>query len=468
MSRDNGAEGEYSDPRSLLASLSRSELERIIRERLDEGDAELGELILALHADKSDERSPSAIVHDLVGQYSNREYDRIGDPDGFARDLRDLYDRAAEAASGGDGLFAVQLLAEAIEGAAPHAFNTGDEEGEVMDAVKEGFERLMEIARSPESDPAALRELGTWAGRSAEARWARDGDSWDICCLELSSAAARGGEEVRQALALCSRFVDGPLPEGGWNYNAERGALVAAGLLARFGDEDARRSYIDAHLDLGDIRKLAVDEAMAAGDYGRAIELCRGRIGLSHVGGLGGSAEEFEGRLIEALDRTGDRAEATRELERFVVEHFSIQRYEELKSRIPERDCWVEARDRIIAALEGKGRSIRYLAAVYQAEDMSERLLALAEKDEYLFLEYLDTIGRAYPERAARFLKARIERELRTTAGRSSYAHSAEDILRYGTYAGEEAAQTLFDSLVSAYPSRRAMREEFAKARGRD
>ncbi len=33
-------------PRSLLASLSRTELERIIRERLDEGDAELGELIL--------------------------------------------------------------------------------------------------------------------------------------------------------------------------------------------------------------------------------------------------------------------------------------------------------------------------------------------------------------------------------------------------------------------------------------
>ena len=99
---------------------------------------------------------------------------------------------------------------------------------------------------------------------------------------------------------------------------------------------------------------------------------------------------------------------------------------------------------------------------------MSERLLALAEKDEYLFLEYLDPIGRAYPERAARFLKTRIERGLRTTAGRSSYAHSAEDILRYGTYAGEEAAETLFDSLISAYPSRRAMREEFARARGRD
>ncbi len=34
MSRDSGAEGEYLDPRSLLASLSRTELERIIRERL--------------------------------------------------------------------------------------------------------------------------------------------------------------------------------------------------------------------------------------------------------------------------------------------------------------------------------------------------------------------------------------------------------------------------------------------------
>jgi len=440
-------------------------LERIIRERLDEGDAELGELILSLHADKSDERSPSAIVHDLMGQYSNREYDCIDDPGGFARDLRSLYDRAAKAASGGDGLFAVRLLACTVEGAAPHAFDSGDEEGEVMDAVEEGFERLMEIALSAEADPAALRELWTWAGRSAEARWARDGDSWDIGCLELAAAAARGDGEVQEALALCSRFVEGPQPEGDWNYNAERGALVAAGLLARSGDEAARRGYIDAHLALGDIRKLAVDEAMAAADYSQAIELCRGGIGLSHVGGLGGSAGEFEGRLIGALDRWGDRAEATRELERFVAESFSIQRYDELKNRLPERDSWVEARDRIIAALEGKGRSSHSLAAVYQAEDMSERLHALAEKDASLFGEYLDTIGRAYPERAARFLKTRIERELRTTSSRGAYAHSAEDILRYGTYAGEEATQRLFDSLISAYPSRRAMREEFAKAR---
>ena len=99
---------------------------------------------------------------------------------------------------------------------------------------------------------------------------------------------------------------------------------------------------------------------------------------------------------------------------------------------------------------------------------MSERLLALAEKDTSLFGEDLDTIGRAYPERAARFLKSEIERDLRRTASRNAYACIAASILRYGKYAGRKAAEALFDALISAYPARRAMREEFERARGRD
>jgi hypothetical protein len=42
------------DPRSILATLSRAELERIIREGLDEGNAELDEVILSLQEEKTD------------------------------------------------------------------------------------------------------------------------------------------------------------------------------------------------------------------------------------------------------------------------------------------------------------------------------------------------------------------------------------------------------------------------------
>ena len=69
MNRKAGAATEELDPRSIVPTLSRSELERIIRERLDEDDENLGELILSLKAEKSDKRSPSAIVDSLMRRH---------------------------------------------------------------------------------------------------------------------------------------------------------------------------------------------------------------------------------------------------------------------------------------------------------------------------------------------------------------------------------------------------------------
>ena len=465
MNRKAGAATEELDPRSIVPTLSRSELERIIRERLDEDDENLGELILSLKAEKSDKRSPSAIVDSLMRRHKGQGNDYIEDAYDFGRDLLRLRDRATEAAAKGDYVFAVQVLVKAIECAAPHAYDGGDdEESPIMDAVEEGFERLLGLARTPESDPAALRELGTWALRSVDTQWARDGDSWDMVCLELAAATARGEADVRAVLELCSRFTEGRQTDWSWTYRAEQAALVAAGLLERAGDEMTRRAYVEDHLFLADIRMLAVDEAMKAGDYSRAIGLSGDGVKIFREADQGGSANEFAERLIDALDRSGEKEAAALELENLLIESFSADRFVALKKRHPKRDAWIETRDRVIAALE-KRRHSGALATIYKAERMNERLLALAEKNGFIFREYLDTIGRAYPEQAARFLKNEVERDLRRTASRGSYARSAESILRYSVYAGKKAAEALFDSFIAAYPARRAMREEFAKAR---
>jgi len=463
--REGNAARERLDPRSVLASLSRAELERILRERLDEGDQGLEELILVLHADKSDKRSASAIVASLMGRYVNGEYDCIEDGYGFGRDLLRLRDRAADAASKGDYVFAVQLLTTAIECASPHAYDGGDdEESPIMDAVEAGFERLAEMARSPEADSAALSELGAWATQGAEAQWARDGDSWDMRCLELAAAAARGEGEVRAVLKLCSRFTEGPRPTWDWTYHAQRASLIAAGLLAGVGDGKARNAYLEAHLFLADIRKLAIDEAMKAKDYGRAIELSRDGLKSCRDDDRDGSADEFAECLVRALDSAGKKEEAAQEFESLVLESFTDERFAALKKRHPSRGSWITTRDRLIAALEERQHS-GALATIYKAERMNERLLALAEDNGFIFREYLDTIGCAYPERAALFLKDQVEGELRRTASRGTYARSAASILRYGMYAGKKAADSFFDSLIAAYPARRAMREEFEQAR---
>jgi len=453
------------DPRTVLSTLSRAELERILRERLEEGDEDLSTLILSVKTEKKDRLSPPALVDRFVRRHRAGQYGFIEDSYGFARDLRRLIGRAAEAGSAGDALFAVGLMVRAIEVSAPHAFDGADEEGEICDAVNEGFEQLALITGALGTDSAALRELGAWALQGVDASWA-EGDSWDISCLGLVAAAARSQAEVSRALELCARFTDNSRTDWDWIYHAERAALVAAELLKRTGDETARSAYIEKHLFLANIRTLAIDEATAAGNHPRAVELCRSGIGIFQKSEQPGIAVQLSERLIEALDRMGERNEAAKELEKLLLESFSRERYSALKGRYPEPESWTIVREGIIDSL--KNQTNRHaLAVVYQAENMSEALFALAERDRSIFHEYLDEIGRSYPEPTARFLKVEVEQELQRTASRNSYVRSAETILRYGKYAGAEAAAALFDSLLALYPSRRAMREEFERIRHR-
>lgn len=467
MSRMCDGYSESHDPRSILPTLSRSLLARIILERLDEGDEELAKLICSVSVEKKDKRTPQAIVTRLMNRYDHYEYGLIEDPYGFALDLRRLSDRAAEAASSGNYSFAVGLLTGLIENAGPHAYEGDDEDCEIMESVEGCFECLAEIAQEPDAGAGALRELRKWAFQGVDAQWARDGDSWDMSCLELVALAARDGEDERAVLAACSRFTEGKLSEWSAEYRAERASAIAAALLARRGDGAALRGYIDAHLDLADIRRLAVDDAMSARDYDRAIELCRDGVASFRKRDQNGTADDFAERLIKALDVAGKKDAATMEAESLLIESFSRERFQFLKKRYSKRESWITARDRIIKAL-GKKDSTYNLAEVYKAERMYDRLLSLAEDDEFLFRENIATIGRAYPERAAGFIKRDVERKLKNTASRDSYARCAESILTYGTYAGKKAAEALFDSLIVNYPARRAMREEFERARQKE
>lgn len=156
--------------------------------------------------------------------YKGRGYDYIDDAYAFGRDLLRLRDRTAEAAAKGDYVFAVRVLVKAIECAAVHAYDGGDdEESPIMDAVEEGFERLMELARSSDSDPAALHELGTRAFRSVDAQWAVDGDSWERGAWfpTLDAAAQAVFESFR---AVDERFS--PYKESSETSRIDRGELA--------------------------------------------------------------------------------------------------------------------------------------------------------------------------------------------------------------------------------------------------
>lgn len=452
------------DPRSILPTLPRTLLERIIRERLDEGDEELAKLIFSVGAEKKDRRTPQAIVTRLMKKYGHSEYGFIENSYGFALDLRRLAGRAAEAASSGNYGFAVELLTRVTESAGPHAYEGDDEECEVMESVDDCLERLAEIARAPQAGNEALGELRSWALQSIDAKWAQEGDSWDMSCLEIAALAARNESDMRVILDICARLTKKRSPDWSEAYRAGRASTIAADLLGRLGDDAMRSAYIDTHLHLADIRKLAVDEAMEARDFDRAIELCRDGVALFRKRDESGTADEFAERLIAAFDMAGKKGDAAMEAESLLIESFSTDRYKSLKKRYPRRASWIAVRDRIIGTLE-KRSSTYDLAEIYAIEGMPDRLLAIAEDEESIFEENLAMIGRAYPERAANFIKRDVERKLKNTASRESYARCAESILGYAKYAGKKATEAFFDSLITTYPARRVMREEFEKAR---
>ena len=395
-----------------------------------------------------------------------------GDAYDIALELKEMLVRA-EKKSGTEHGNAVFAVAQAVaEGVIPRLEECDDHDGNLYSIVHEALGRVETVAKAEDTTTALLEKIALWAEDIVSScRFDGCGNGWAEQCTDILAATARTEAQIREVLAFCSSLIDkgdrddaAGRHRGYSDYFIQRILLVSIGLLGKIGAEAERAAFIEAHLDIDDVRELAIREAFAAKDFQRCKVLSAGGISHAENDSVSNLVDAYRVSLIEAMDALGEGWNADALVEKWTIEAWHDTWFKLLKGRTPKAQ-WKGTRERVLIALEAKGKRASLLSSLYDSERLYDRLMTLCEKDQGVFVMYYRKLLKKFPARVAPRLLIYIRQKASSDSKRSSYQGTATLVVDYGVCAGVDVATALIDELEAQYRARRAMREELEKVR---
>lgn len=458
---------------ALVKKMPRETLESILLKHIRE-DAALERHIIIEYGTSTTVAHYRELVDGMLRGLSEWGYGGYEEGEAYdiAREIDEMFAKAKKN-SGNEQANAVFAIAQAvIEGVIPRLDECDDHDGNLYDIVHEALGRVESVAHAVDTNTALLEEIALWAkDLVSSGRLDGCGNGWAEQCTDILAATARTEAQVRKVLAFCGLLIDkGDRDDatgrhrGYSDYFIRRIMLVTIGLLGKIGAEAERAAFIEAHLDIDDVRELAIREAFAAKDFYRCKVLSAEGISHAEKDNLSGLVDGYRQTLIEAMDALGTGKDANALVEKWTIEAWRDTWFKILKSRTPKAE-WKETRERVLVVLESKGKWAMFLASLYDSERLYDRLMTLCEKDQEVFVTYYRKLLKKFPTLVAPLLLTYIRQKAASDSNRSSYQRTAALAADYGVCAGADAAIALIDELGAQYRPRRAMREELEKVR---
>lgn len=459
---------------ALVKKMPRETLESILLEHIGE-DAALERHIIIEYGTSTTEAHYRALVDGMLGGLSGWGYgDYVeGEAYDIAREIDEMFAKAKKN-SGNEQANAVFAIAQAVvEGVVPRLSECDDHDGSLYGIIDEALKHVEAVAQAKTTSSALLEKIALWAEAIVSSGqlggWS---DGWEEQCAIILAATARTEAQVREVLAFCGSLID--KKEGGAvaadgqrtysDYFLRRIMLVSIGLLDKIGAKAERAAFIEAHIDIDEIRELAIHEAFAAKDFKRCKVLALKGISLAEKNDLSGLVDDYRTSLIEAMDALGAGKDADVLVEQWAIEAWRDTWFKLLKRRTRKED-WKETRERVLFAIESKKKRTTLLASLYDSERLYDRLMTLCEKDQNVFVAYYRKLLKKFPARVAPVLLAYIRHKASFDSKRSSYQGTAAFVADYALCAGADAATSFIDELEAQYRTRRAMRDELEKIR---
>ncbi len=407
---------------ALVKKMPRETLESILLEHIGE-DAALERHIIIEYGTSTTVAHYRELVDGMFRGISGWGYDGYEEGDAYdiAREIQEMFVKA-EKKSVNEQANAVFAIAQAvIDGVIPRLDECDDHDGNLYDIVHEALGRVESVANAVDTNTALLGEIALWAkDLLSSGRLDGYGNGWAEQCTDILAATAR--------------------------------------------TEAERAAFIEAHLDIDDVRELAIREAFAAKDFQRCKVLSAEGISRAEKDNLSGLVDGYRQSLIGAMDVLGAGKDADALVEQWTIEAWRDTWFMILKSRTPNAE-WKETRERVLVALESKGKWASLLSSLYDSERLYDRLMTLCEKDQAVLVTYYRKLLKKFPTRVAPLLLTYIRQKAASDFNRSSYQRTAALAADYRVCAGVDAAAALIDELEAQYRARRAMREELEKVR---
>jgi hypothetical protein len=279
---------------------------------------------------------------------------------------------------------------------------------------------------------------------------------WEEYGYRLLRSTVHLVQDSKQAEAVYELFpILGPM-YGGKEYPDRY--LITQGIIERLEGAAAAEKYRMEHLQVPEIRKLVVEEAIGTGKYELAETLCREAL-AQVIRHWEPSSWAYALERIYTLTAEQDKLI---EIVRQILTKGDRSYYSKLKALYQAEGTWEQRREPILQKLSKAYMSHKF-AALLSEENETERLLHVVEKSPILIEHYGMQLAREYPAETYRIFEAYILNQAAEATDRRKYKGVCKLIKGYDQAGAKAEAREIIQRLIEKYPRRAAMVDELQK-----
>ena len=227
------------------------------------------------------------------------------------------------------------------------------------------------------------------------------------------------------------------------------------------GREETDR-FLEEHYAVPAVRKRMIDRAIEELDYDRAVALLKESKVLDRE--LPGLVRGYQETLIDLYRQSGRTGELREAVLSMLKEFWQsdLSYVKQLKTLTPPAD-WPALREELLSWQT----TARIFGQILEEEKLYQRLLdwILERGQVYEMDRFAATLWPAYPEKLLAFYAEYLQRAMKGASNRKGYADLVRRLKGLKKYPkGTEETARLARAWRAAYPRRRAMLDELAKA----
>jgi hypothetical protein len=253
------------------------------------------------------------------------------------------------------------------------------------------------------------------------------------------------------------------LPTLGKMYNGEDYPdkhLITLGIIERLEGKEAARKYIFEHLELDEIREIAVKNGITEGDFVLAERLCREALMKNDSGRYARPSRFFYYlEQVHEITNNTDGLVATR---RAILMKGDTAYFRKLKSLYEELGVWEQEKEPLWSELPRKIGSHNYTVLLAQENEL-ELLLEQVKMNKSYITYFGKQLAAEYPDQAYQIYEEYIYNQAEQANDRRKYRQVCSYLKGLAEAGAKTRALTIITRLNELYPRRPAMLDELAK-----
>jgi|GEM_PF-4093237 len=244
-----------------------------------------------------------------------------------------------------------------------------------------------------------------------------------------------------------------------YSYTEERFRMCQLVVLQQAEDQQAVESFYVEHGRYPEVRKAQVMQALGAGQYEKAIQLCTESEQLDMK--LPGLVHEWKKLRFRAYEKMGNTAEMINLSFQFAVDG-EEEYYYKLRSLVAVEE-WPEKMEEMLEEMKMHPRCRPLYLGILIDEKRFGELLDYCQKDVAAIEHLHPHLSADYPHEVNEIYTSYIYRVIEQASNRKAYWSACQKIKGFQQALGAEAATGLIKELKFMYPKRTALLDELGK-----